>query len=278
MSELLTQSVPAERWIYRHSFVVRITHWINVACLTILLMSGLQIFNAHPALYWGQGSDFQHPWLSITSKQMESGPDRGATNIGGTSFDTTGFLGVSGDSDDRAFPRWSTLPSEQDLARGRRWHFLFAWLFVLNGLVYFAFSVVSRHLSRDLFPQPREISQIPHEIIQHALLRFPEGDAARRYNVLQKLTYLVVIFALLPLVVLAGITMSPGLDSAVPELLTLFGGRQSARSIHFLAATGIVLFVIIHVLMVLLSGVWNNIRSMITGRYNIGVARGVHDH
>ena len=100
-------------------------------------------------------------------------------------------------------------------------------------------------------------------------MRFPKGEEAKRYNVLQKLAYLAVIFVLLPLVVLTGLTMSPGLDAAFPFLVEVFGGRQSARTIHFLCATGIVLFVIVHVGMVLVSGVWNNMRSMITGRYRI---------
>jgi thiosulfate reductase cytochrome b subunit len=282
MSDMSHDANGARPWIYRHSLVVRITHWVNVACLTVLLMSGLQIFNAHPALYWGERSDFQHPWLAINSREAEEGPAEGVTRIGATSFNTTGLLGVSKDADgeaiERAFPRWSTLPSDQDLAKGRRWHFFFAWVFVANGLIYLAFSLFSRHLSRDLVPRPTELAKIPHEIVQHARLRFPQGDEARHYNILQKLTYLMVIFVLLPLVVLAGMTMSPGLDAAFPELLSLFGGRQSARSIHFLAATGIVLFVIVHVVMVLVSGVWNNLRSMITGRYNIGVPGGVHDH
>jgi thiosulfate reductase cytochrome b subunit len=282
MSDMSHDANGAQPWIYRHSLVVRITHWVNVACLTVLLMSGLQIFNAHPALYWGERSDFQHPWLAINSREAEEGPAEGVTSIGATSFNTTGLLGVSKDADgeaiERAFPRWSTLPSDQDLAKGRRWHFFFAWAFVANGLIYLAFSLFSRHLSRDLVPRPTELAKIPHEIVQHARLRFPQGDEARHYNILQKLTYLIVIFVLLPLVVLAGMTMSPGLDAAFPELLSLFGGRQSARSIHFLAATGIVLFVIVHVVMVLVSGAWNNLRSMITGRYNIGVPGGVHDH
>jgi thiosulfate reductase cytochrome b subunit len=282
LSEPFENAKSANRWIYRHSIVVRITHWLNLACLTVLLMSGLQIFNAHPALYWGESSDFGHPWLSINSRQDDGGAVQGVISIGGTSFNTTGVLGVSKDYDgepaERAFPRWSTLPSEQDLARGRRWHFFFAWVFVANGLIYLTFSLFNRHLSRDLLPRLRELAKIPHEIVQHALLRFPRGDEARHYNVLQKLSYLIVIFVLLPLVVLAGMTMSPGLDAAVPQLLSLFGGRQSARSIHFLAATGIVTFVIVHVIMVLVSGVWNNVRSMITGRYNIGVSGGVHGH
>jgi thiosulfate reductase cytochrome b subunit len=279
LTEVLTtpKQVIQPRWIKRHSGIVRLTHWINVLCLTVLLMSGLQIFNAHPALYWGQRSDFEHPWLAINASQASDAGEIGMTTIAGRTFNTTGVLGVSKDGDgepvDRAFPRWSTIPSDQDLATGRRWHFFFAWLFVLNGVVYLVSSLLSQHVSRDLIPSLSELAQIPHAIVEHAQLRFPKGEAARHYNVVQKLTYLIVIFALLPIVVLAGMTMSPGLDTAVPQLLWLFGGRQSARSIHFIAATGILLFVIIHIVMVLVSGVFNNIRSMVTGRYDLGVER-----
>ena len=115
-----------------------------------------------------------------------------------------------------------------------------------------------------------EIRHIGTDIIDHLRLRFPRGEAARRYNVLQQLAYLAVVFVLFPLVVLTGLTMSPGIDSAVPQLLAVFGGRQTARLIHFLAASGLVLFVVVHLVMVLLSGVWNNMRSMITGWYDLG--------
>ena len=169
----------------------------------------------------------------------------------------------------RGFPSWITLPSYRDLATGRRWHFFFAWAFVLNGLAYLAYSLWSGHVRRDLVPSRPQLRNIGHDIVEHIRLRFPKGEEAKRYNVLQKLAYLAVIFVLLPLVVLTGLTMSPGIDAAFPFLVDVFGGRQSARTIHFLCATGIVLFVIVHVGMVLVSGVWNNMRSMITGRYRI---------
>ena len=168
-----------------------------------------------------------------------------------------------------------TLPSYQDLATGRRWHFLFAWLFVLNGTLYLSYSVLSGHLRRDLAPDLRDLNQVGRTILDHLRLRFPSGDEARRYNVVQKMAYLVVIGVLLPLMLLTGLTMSPGVNAAVPELLTVFGGRQSARTLHFLAAFSLVLFVLVHVAMVLLSGAWNNMRSMVTGSY---VIRGdLHD-
>lgn len=167
------------------------------------------------------------------------------------------------------FPSWITLPSYRDLATGRRWHFFFAWLLVLNGIGYLAYSTWSGHFRKDLIPTRPQLRNIGHDIVEHVRLRFPKGEEARHYNVLQKLAYLGVVFVLLPLVVLSGLTMSPGLDAAFPFLLDFFGGRQSARTVHFLCASGIVLFVIVHLAMVVLSGAWNNLRSMITGRYRI---------
>jgi thiosulfate reductase cytochrome b subunit len=259
------------RVISRHSVLVRVTHWINALCFFILLMSGLQIFNAHPALYWGEKSDFAKPFLALTARQADDGSVAGVTALLGKSFATTGVLGASSDENgqlvERGFPRWITIPSYQDLATGRRWHFFFAWLLALNGVVYFANLLAGRHLG-DFWPSRRELRSIPASISAHARLRFPRGDEALHYNVLQKLAYLSVIIAF-PILVLAGLTMSPGLDSRFPWLLELFGGRQSARAIHFLLAFGLAGFLIVHVVMVLVSGVVNNMRSMITGRYAI---------
>jgi thiosulfate reductase cytochrome b subunit len=265
----------SERWYRRHSALLRVTHWINVVCFTLLLMSGLQIFDAHPALYVGDISDFDHPTVSVVARQTENGLV-GETTILGHSFDTTGVLGLSnedGQISQRAFPSWITIPSTLDLATGRRWHFFFAWLLVLNGLTYFAWGCASRHFGRDLLPTRVELGHIGREVLDHLRLRFPRGEAARRYNVLQQLAYLVVVFVLFPLMILTGLTMSPGIDSAAPQLLTLFGGRQTARLIHFAAASGLVLFVIVHLVLVLVSGVWNNLRSMITGWYDLGNPR-----
>jgi thiosulfate reductase cytochrome b subunit len=264
---------PVKVLVRRHGVVVRITHWINALALLFLLLSGLQIFNAHPALYWGQGSDFAHPWLAMGSRE-QGGQLHGVTVIGGAQFDTTGFLGASKQGDvvvTRGFPSWLTIPSYRFLALGRRYHFFFAWMFALNGLVYVASALISRHLTRDLVPTPDQIKprHVLAEIWDHMRLRFPKGEEARRYNVLQKGAYLGVAFGLLPLMVLTGMTMSPSLDADFPWLLDLFGGRQSARSIHFISASLIVLFFLVHLVMVVLSGTWNNVRSMITGRYAI---------
>ena len=257
------------RLTFRHSAWVRSAHWIWVVCLAALLMSGLQIFNAHPALYIGAASNFEDPWLSIDASADGT---KGVTKVLGHSFDTTGWLGLSMTSDgpaNRAFPHWITVPGDQDLATGRRWHFLFAWILVVNGFVYLAHSIASGHLRRDLWPRLRELRKVPQSVWDHFRLRFGRGEAARHYNVLQKFTYAGLLFVVLPVLVLAGMTMSPALDTTFPWLLTLFGGRQTARSVHFVMAGLLVLFVVVHVVLVLVSGFWNNMRSMITGRYAI---------
>jgi thiosulfate reductase cytochrome b subunit len=269
---------PAKMLVKRHSVVTRLTHWVNVLLIAVLLMSGLQIFNAHPALYWGPASTFADPWVAMTKEEI-AGEPRGITTVGGMRFDTTGLFGWSGKEgmrEQRGFPAWATVPSWRDLAAGRRWHFFFAWLFVVNGLIYLAWSLLGGHLRKDLWPTRAQLSpkHILHEISTHARLKFPKDEAARRYNVLQKLTYLVVILLLLPAMLLTGLCMSPGFNATAPWLVDVFGGRQSARTIHFLSANLIVLFVLVHVVMVIVSGLWNNIRSMITGRYAIEVEGG----
>jgi thiosulfate reductase cytochrome b subunit len=266
-------AAPAEsaRRFYRHRLPVRVMHWINVVCLTVLLMSGLNVFNAHPALYWGQESSFANPWISFRARDTPAGPI-GVTTIAGHEFVTTGVLGLSnfeGRPHARAFPGWATIPTAQWLAMGRHWHFFFAWIFVINGICYLAWTIFSRHLKRDLLPTREELRTIGTSIKNHVLFRHPTGDDARRYNVLQNLAYLVVIFGLLPLVVIAGLAMSPRLDTVFTGWVELLGGRQSARTLHFLAAFGLLAFVLIHVFEVLISGVWNQLRSMITGWYTL---------
>jgi thiosulfate reductase cytochrome b subunit len=249
-------------------------HWINLIALTILLGSGLQIFNAHPALYWGKSSYTGAPaLLQMHAEEMPDGSSVGVTQIFGKTFRTTGVFGLSKDStgevSERGFPAWLTLPSSQWLSMGRRWHFFFAWIFVLNGLLYVGYSIVSGHLSRDLAPRRRDWRSVGQSIRDHLLFRHPTGEDAKRYNVLQKVTYLVVIFGLLPFTVLMGLAMSPRLDSVLSDVLLVIGGRQSARTLHFVAANLILLFVLVHVFEVIVTGLWNNLRSMLTGRYDI---------
>ena len=258
---------------FRHKAFVRIGHWINALCLLVLLMSGLNIFNAHPALYWGNGSNFDHPALMLGAYQDEFGQvARGVAQIGAKEFDTTGVLGASyynGELLPRGFPAWATLPGPNWLAMARQWHFAFAWILVINAALFFFLGIRSRHFIRDLIPSRDDLRHLSHEIAEHVRLRFPKGEAARRYNVLQKLAYSLVIFLVGPLIVLTGLTMSPTMDSAFPLLPILFGGRQTARTIHFLCAFSFLGFFLIHVAMVVLSGTWNNLRSMITGWYVI---------
>ena len=259
---------------YRHALPVRIMHWINVAALTLLFMSGLNIFSAHPALNWGRSSyDGRPAVLAIGATEDAMGNLVGVTRIFGHDFVTTGWLGAARGPNAEViattFPSWLTIPDYRWLSMARRWHFFFAWVFVINGLCYLAYSIASRHFSRDLAPTPTDLRSVGASIVDHLRFRHPTGEAAKRYNVLQKLAYLVVIFVLLPLVVLMGMAMSPWLDSLWPGWVDFFGGRQAARTIHFIVAWLLVLFVLIHVFEVVISGFWNHMRSMITGRFRI---------
>lgn len=232
-------AAPRPAIVYRHRIPTRIWHWINALTVFVMLMSGLMIFNAHPHLYWGQyGANFDHPWLS--------------------------FRG-------RPIPGWATIPSTYNLAAARRWHLAFAWILVVGLILFLAVSLWNRHLQRDVAPKAKELApgHVWHEIREHARLRFPTGDEALRYNILQKISYAGVIFLLLPLIVLTGLTMSPAMDAAWPWLVDLFGGRASARSIHFICAMAVLAFILVHLVMVVLAGPLNEVGSMITGRFRV---------
>jgi Ni/Fe-hydrogenase b-type cytochrome subunit len=230
---------PPRRIAYRHRLPTRIWHWANAVTVIVMLMSGLMIFNAHPHLYWGQfGANFDHPWLTFHGRPV---------------------------------PGWATIPSTYNLAAARRWHLAFAWLLVVPLILFLIISLANRHVQRDLTPSRDEVkpSHIWHDIREHARLRFPTGDDALRYNILQKLSYVGVIFLLLPLMLLSGLAMSTGMVAAWPWLLDIFDGRQSARSIHFICAMTILAFILVHLIMVVLAGPVNEIRSMITGRFRV---------
>jgi thiosulfate reductase cytochrome b subunit len=274
MSQAHVAAASMSSLYYRHTLAIRLMHWINVLAFSILLMSGLQIFNAHPVLNWGKSSYTGQPaLLQFDAVPDASGKLVGETRVFGRVFDTTGVFGASADEngvlEDRGFPAWITLPGPQWLAMARRWHFFFAWVLVINGLSYLLYSLASRHLARDLTPTRIDWRGIGQSIRDHLRFRHPVGEAAKRYNILQKLAYLVVILGLFPLLVIAGLAMSPGLDSVWPGWVDVLGGRQSARTIHFLVAWTLVAFVGIHVFEVVVSGLWNNLRSMITGRYRV---------
>jgi thiosulfate reductase cytochrome b subunit len=267
------RAAPVREVVYRHTLVVRVTHWLNALFLTLLLMSGLAIFNVHPALYWGHYGYPGVPTVLLISGRYDPQLERpiGETRIGGYTIETTGILGVTFDAEGQprrgAFPEWATLGS--DLALARDWHFLMAWLFVFNGTIYLLFGLFSGHFRRDLAPTTQQLRprHIMNEMWDHLRLRRPLGEAAKRYNVLQKVTYLIVIFLLLPAILLSGLTMSPAVTAVFPFLFDLFAGRQSARTIHFIAANLLLLFVLVHIVQVLLFGAFNLMRSMVTGRY-----------
>lgn len=273
--------VTEPRQVLRHHWLVRVTHWGNALAIFFLLMTGLNIFGAHPQLYWGHtGSvaETGRQWLQISAFGPMAAP-QGRLEIGDRQFDTTGVLGVSKNAADRwnvvAFPHWATFPSGRDLATARSWHFFAAWLLILNGLVWLGHGIASGRLWREILPRARELApaHLWHDVVQHLKLNFPRGEAALRYEVLQKLAYAGVTLVLIPVVILTGMAMSPGLNAAFPWLDALWGGRQSARSVHFLAASGIAGFLILHLMLVVLAGPIRGIGAMITGRLTIGAGK-----
>ncbi len=255
--------------IYRQSVWTRVTHWIWAICLFFLLLTGLQIFNAHPALYIGQqsGFEFENSILEIGAVNTDAGP-RGRTTILGNSFDSTALgLGMSGSAERptfTAFPGVVTIPSFRDLGTGRVIHFFFAWLFVGTMFVWFVASFINGHLKRDILVRPADIAGVPRDVVDHARLKLKHG---RSYGPLQRIAYFGIFFILFPLIVLTGLSMSPGMNAAWPWLLDLFGGRQTARTIHFGVMVLLVSFFIIHIVMVVAAGPLNELRSMITGWY-----------
>ena len=221
---------PEGTLIYRQRFVTRITHWIWAICLFFLLFSGLQIFNAHPVLHLG----------------LESG------------FDYDNALLVT-----EGVPGALTMPSGQSLATGRVIHFFFAWALVGTLTVWLIASVLNGHI-RGLIPTGADLWALPGDVANHLRLRFHH---ARDYNVLQKLAYAGVLFVVLPGIIATGLTMSPGFNAVAPWLLDVFGGRQTARSLHFGLMLVLVGFFVVHMVMILAAGPINEIRSIVTGWY-----------
>jgi thiosulfate reductase cytochrome b subunit len=251
--------------VYRQRIMTRLTHWAWAVSLFFLLLTGLQIFNSHPALYLGTESGFEYnnAVLALSARQTEAGL-QGVTYLLGQEFDTTGLLGVSG-GEQSGFPGWATIPSYHDLATGRVIHFFFGWLLSGTLLLWLIASLLNGHL-RELVPTLSDLRALPGDVLNHARLRFHH---THKYNVLQKLTYAGVMFLLLPLMVLTGLSMSPSFNAAAPWLLDAFGGRQTARTIHFAVMVLLVLFFLVHVLMILLAGPLNELRSILTGWYRI---------
>jgi thiosulfate reductase cytochrome b subunit len=246
-------------------------HWTNAAALLMLLMSGLMIFNAYPRLHWGySGSSHDPAWLEIGGDAQ-----RGYVKIGRTEITTTGVLGhwrnADGEVRNHAFPSWATIPSRFSLPVARSWHLAMAWVLALALTAFLLRALFNGHIAKDLHIRKAEWSlrHIWHDIKDHARLRFPTGEDALKYNILQKFSYIGVIFILVPMMILTGLCMSPGMNGAMAWLVDLFGGRQSARSLHFICAFLLVGFFLVHMAMVLLAGPVNEIRSIITGWYRV---------
>lgn len=252
--------------VYRQALSTRLTHWVWTICLFFLLLSGLQIFMARPDLYIGlqSGFAFDNTVFSIGARMVD-GSMRGFVDLFGWTFDTTGWLGavwVDGNLQAKSFPGWMTIPTYRDLASGRLVHFFFAWILVATLLVWLVASALNRHLTRDVVPKGADLKALPADIADHARLDLRHR---RRYGPLQKLSYFGVLFVALPLMVATGLTMSPGINAYAPWMLDLFGGRQTARTIHFVVMLALVAFFVVHVAMVILAGPFNELRSMITG-------------
>lgn len=255
--------MPQGPLVYRQRLLTRITHWAWAVSLFFLMLTGLQIFNAHPSLHLGKevGFDYDNAILEISARQ-KGDVLQGVTRVFGVEFDTTGYLGVS-NGEARAIPAALTIPSGQSLATGRVIHFFFAWALVGTLVLWLAASALNGHL-RQLIPTLADLRALPRDIADHARLRFPHCAG---YSVLQKLAYASVLFVALPLMILTGLSMSPGFNAAAPWLLDLFQGRQTARTIHFLTMLALLGFFAIHIAMILLAGPLNEMRSILTGWY-----------
>lgn len=215
----------------KHAISTRLWHWINALSVIVLFMSGLNISNAHRHLYWGEyGFDPAEAWLSVIR-----------------------------------FPGWATIPGHYNLAMARDWHILMAWPFVLGLILMWVAMIANGHFRRDLSTTRAEwkLDSIRHDIVQHLKLDFEH--AGGKYNFLQKLAYDAVLLVLLPLMIATGLAISPGFEPAAPWLVDLFGGRQSARTVHFLTAWAIFGFFAVHIALVLLNKPLSHVRDMITG-------------
>ena len=215
----------------RHALSTRIWHWLNAVSLVVLFMSGLNISNAHRYLYWGEwGFLPSQAWLHVWR-----------------------------------FPGWATIPGYYSLASARDWHVLFAWVFGISLLLFMLAALFNGHFRRDIVPTRGEWSRraISADVRRH--VRFQFAPERGKYNLLQKYAYGFVLFVLLPLMILTGMAMSPGMDAAWPFLSQAFGGRQSARSIHFIIAWALFGFLVLHVVLLLLTQPARNVDDMITG-------------
>ena len=226
-----------------HSFSVRICHWVNVIACGYLLVSGVHILLDFPELYWGHTGYRGYPAIFRLSDL-------------GLSWEAAGALG------DR---RW-----------GRNYHFTFAWVFLLNGLVYVGWNLYTTHFRKRMLPARDEltVAQVRTELRDHFRRRPRRHTISDTYGTLQKVSYLLMIFVFVPFMILTGVAQSPGYTAAMPVLLDMFGGRQSARTLHTIGTVLLVLFVAVHLLEIAAAGFVNQVRSMITGKGSVPVDGG----
>ena len=254
---------------YRHPLPVRLWHWANALACVVLLLTGALIFDIHPHLYWGDdGHEGMQALLSLTGTHLDQPVPQTDLQIGSHHWNTTGVLGkVLDGGDSGQYLLAFAAPDDWQFGATRGWHFLFAWILGLSLPLYAAYLWYSRRLHRVLLPTRSELTVrgIVGDLRQHLRLQRARGEASRHYNLFQKVSYLLVLGLVLPTLVLSGFAMSNAMTAAFPDLLWLFGGRQSARTVHFLDATLVVLFVLIHVFHVFVGGFAKLMRSMITG-------------
>jgi thiosulfate reductase cytochrome b subunit len=258
---------------YRHPLPVRLWHWVNTLAIVVLLLTGLLLFDIHPRLYWGDEGHVGVPaFFSISAADRNSPVLKTELQIGSHRWDVSGVLGLAvddgfGAKDFLVVPA----PADWDFGATRGWHFMFAWILVIGAFLYGIYLLVSGRLAARWWPTRSEVTlrSIGREFLQHLRLRRTRGEAARQYNLFQKLSYMIVVFVLIPVMVLSGLTMSNSVTTAFPDLFTLFGGRQSARSVHFFAAMLLLAFILVHIFQVFVGGFFTLMRSMITGRYVI---------
>lgn len=259
-----------KRAVYRYTVATRLAHWVWVLAFFALVSSGLQIFNAAPYLDASDNSNPARRVLSIGSPA----DGVGTTTLFGRAFVTTGWLGWTDDgmggTTARAFPGWLTIPSYQSLADGRRWHFFAAWMAVICWAAWLISSALKGNL-RDMVLRPSDLGKLwPMQAYYLRLRAHP--PPYRIYNPLQKAAYTLVAFVLAPLIVLTGLALSPGVDAIAQPLTWVFGGRQFARTWHFVLMLLLCGFFVVHVLQVATQGVVKHMRSMITGWYHPGAS------
>jgi thiosulfate reductase cytochrome b subunit len=275
--------------VKRHNIAVRLTHWVTALAMLVLVMSGLAIFNAAPYLDASDKNDPAHRILAIGAETpaatsslfggaASSSAPVGTTTIFGHRFVTTGWLGIaddgsgSGQQAQRAFPGWITFPGYQDLASSRQWHFFFGWTLLGAGLIYAISGLVKKDL-RLIILRPSDLPKMWPMQAYYLRLRKEPPDHGK-YNPLQKAGYTALLFGLVPFLIITGAALSPGIDAISGPLTTLLGGRQFARTWHFIAMLALIAFTFGHVFLVISTGFINNMRAMILGTYRLGKHEG----